>query len=209
MDRSESIDALAAALTAAQGEFEAVAKGAENPFFKSKYADLPSVVRAATPVLAKNQLAVTQLLGLEDGTDTLTTVLTHSSGQFIAGTQRLLLVKADPQGQGSAITYARRYGYMAVLGLVADEDDDGNAAAKASSKQSDDVRGRLVKYAELLVAAARKIDENALPDADTQIPGAKKGGEAALRSLCKVYAEELRNIGGDVQAVAAELEAAK
>lgn len=123
------LDQLAAALSAAQGEFEAVAKTETNPFFKSKYAGLPDVVRAASPILAKHGLSICQMIGYDGEGDTLTTYLMHKSGQSLCGTMRLHLVKDDPQGQGSAVTYARRYAYMAALGLVADEDDDGNAAS--------------------------------------------------------------------------------
>lgn len=130
-ETSEQIDLLAQALVAAQGEFESVAKTATNPFFKSKYADLPAVVSAAAPILKSHGLAITQLLGFipEVNVDTLTTRLIHESGQWIESTMRLYLTKSDAQGQGSATTYARRYSYMAILGLVADEDDDGNKAS--------------------------------------------------------------------------------
>lgn len=125
---SRELNEIAPALSKAQGEFEVVAKTADNPFFKSKYADLPSVVKAAAPILAKNGLAVVQTLG----NDTLSTVLLHSSGQYMGDTAHLHLVKIDSQGHGSAITYVRRYAYMAILGLVADVDDDANAASGLS-----------------------------------------------------------------------------
>jgi len=128
---SESINELASALVKAQAEFGAVPKGSVNPFFKSKYAALPDVVQHATPILTKHGLAVSQFI---DSEDTMTTYLLHSSGQFIAHTMTMHLVKSDPQAQGSAVTYARRYAYMAVLGLVADEDDDGNAGTRPSVK---------------------------------------------------------------------------
>jgi hypothetical protein len=135
MARSQEINELAAALVAAQAEFSAVPKGSNNPFFKSKYAALPDVVASASPVLAKHGLAVTQGISLTEGinggfVDTLTTSVIHKSGQFIEDTMLLHLPKNDPQGQGSAVTYARRYAYMAILGLVADDDDDGNAASR-------------------------------------------------------------------------------
>jgi len=131
---SESLNELATALVAAQAEFGAVPKGSVNPFFKSKYAALPDVVSHATPILSKHGLAISQFIDGEytEG-DALTTYLLHSSGQFISHTMRLHLVKDDPQAQGSAVTYARRYAYMAALGLVADEDDDGNKATQAKS----------------------------------------------------------------------------
>jgi hypothetical protein len=122
---------LASALVHFQAEVTAVPKDATNPFFKSKYADLPAVVKHAGPHLAKNGLAVSQLIGFNGEHDTLTTLLIHASGQQLQSTMRLHLAKDDPQGQGSAVTYARRYSYMAILGLVADEDDDGNAATAA------------------------------------------------------------------------------
>lgn len=130
-DHSAELTELAAALAAAQGEFEAVAKDSTNPFFKSRYAGLPQVVKAAAPILATHGLSVTQLPGLGD---TLTTCVMHKSGQWIASTMQLRPVKNDPQAQGSAITYGRRYAYMAALGLVADEDDDGNAASASKTK---------------------------------------------------------------------------
>jgi hypothetical protein len=124
--QSPEINELAAALVAAQAEFSAVPKNSANPFFKSKYAALPDVVASASPVLAKHGLAVSQFIDGEFVNEGLTTYLIHKSGQFIAHTMKLHLIKGDPQAQGSAVTYARRYAYMAALGLVADEDDDGN-----------------------------------------------------------------------------------
>lgn len=128
---SESINELASALVKAQAEFGAVPKGSVNPFFKSKYAALPDVVQHATPILTKHGLAVSQFI---DADDTMTTYLLHSSGQFIAHTMTMHLVKSDPQSQGSAVTYARRYSYMSALGLVADEDDDGNSGTRPTVK---------------------------------------------------------------------------
>jgi len=136
MGKSQEINELASALVAAQAEFSAVPKGSNNPFFKSKYAALPDVVASASPVLAKHGLAVTQSISFDvsgDGhlVDTLTTTLLHKSGQYLENQMVLHLPKQDPQGQGSAVTYARRYAYMAILGLVADDDDDGNAASRS------------------------------------------------------------------------------
>lgn len=134
MNHSPELGELAAALVAAQGAFTAVPKGSTNPFFKSKYAGLPAVVEAASPILVEHGLAVTQLLGHDSDGDTLTTTLLHKSGQFLSDTMHLRPVKDDPQAQGSATTYGRRYAYMAILGLVADEDDDGNAGSTRSRK---------------------------------------------------------------------------
>jgi len=139
---TENLSELVSALVKAQAEFTAIPKDSANPFFKSKYAGLPIVVETAAPILAKHGLAVSQHVAIEDGQDVLITYLLHTSGQHLAHAMRLHLVKDDPQGQGSAITYARRYAYMAVLGLVADDDDDGNAASR---RQSSKVAGKPVK----------------------------------------------------------------
>lgn len=124
--QSEQLDQLWTALSAAQAEFEAVAKESLNPFFKSRYAALPDVVKYASPILAKHGLSVAQF---PDGDDGLVTYLAHQSGQFVAHRIAMHLTKTDPQGFGAAVTYYRRYGYMSALGLVADEDDDGNSQA--------------------------------------------------------------------------------
>jgi hypothetical protein len=132
--QSNEINELAAALAKAQGEFAAVPKGDTNPFFQSKYAGLPDVVGTASPVLSKNGLAVSQFIVQNElGEDCLKTYLLHSSGQFIEHSMKMYLTKLDSQGMGSATTYARRYSYMSVLGLVADEDDDGNKASNGGS----------------------------------------------------------------------------
>jgi hypothetical protein len=129
-DDAIDLTKLAPALVALQADLKPVAKTATNPFFKSKYAPLTEVMESVQPLLAKHKLAVSQFVTHLNGASALRTILIHESGQLLQDIQPLLLVKQDPQGQGSAITYARRYGLMAVLGLVADEDDDGNAASR-------------------------------------------------------------------------------
>ena len=128
---SPSIQNLAVALVAAQTDLPKLAKDKENPFFHSKYAGLDTVLPAALKVLSAHGIALLQSVGQDGhGGSTLTTMLMHQSGEWVRDTQPLLLVKNDPQGQGSAITYARRYAVMSMLGLVAEEDDDGNAASR-------------------------------------------------------------------------------
>lgn len=129
---------LAEALAAAQGELKPAAKDSANPFFKSKYADLSSVWEAIRAALAKNGLAVVQKLDVQgDKLQTvLVTMLLHKSGEFIASTYPVKPIKDDPQGLGSAITYARRYALSAMVGVVADEDDDGEAATRTQKVAS-------------------------------------------------------------------------
>jgi hypothetical protein len=164
---SPELDQLASALAAAQAEFTAIPKGSENPFFQSRYAGLPAVVASASPVLAKHGLAVSQLMGYQDsmdgGYDTLTIWVLHQSGQFIAETMRLRPVgktdkdgnrlPPDPQAQGSATTYARRYSYMGALGLVADQDDDGNRGSGKGSVPVDDAHPMGPEYDKPVIGA--------------------------------------------------------
>lgn len=126
MNKSEQINELAAALVKFHAEVKPVAFDCNNPFFKSRYASLSALVKEATPHLVRNGLSVSQVMENETA---VTTILMHTSGQWITSSLKLKPVKDDPQGVGSAITYARRYSYASILGLVSDEDDDGNAAS--------------------------------------------------------------------------------
>lgn len=124
-------DGLYAALLAVQAEMPTLPKNATNPHFKSKYTPLDTVVEVATPILSKHKLVWTTKPSVyaDTGAPSLRYRLTHTpSGEFDDGEMLLLLPKSDPQGQGSAITYARRYAMQCVLGIVADEDVDGNMA---------------------------------------------------------------------------------
>ena len=126
--QSADIGKLAEALSKAQGEMNPVHKDGENPFFKSKYSTLQAVMDACREPLVKNGLAIIQTMTGTDGYVGVKTTLAHTSGQFISGTLLLKPVKTDPQAAGSAITYMRRYSVMAMVGLVPDEDDDGEKA---------------------------------------------------------------------------------
>jgi hypothetical protein len=132
MKMSESIKELAAALSKAQGEMKGALKDASNPFFKSKYADLASVVEAIRTPFATNGLSYVQTVEPSAEEEVrVETMLLHASGEWLScGILALPVTKADAQGYGSALTYARRYSLSAAAG-VAPEDDDGNAAAKA------------------------------------------------------------------------------
>ena len=129
MNHSESIAKLATALSIVQGKLSHAKKDSANPFFKSKYADLESVWDACRSLLAENGLAVMQFPGeFVDGTMSLNTILTHSSGEFMSYQMSVPVTKPDAQGAGSALTYMRRYALAAVVGVV-QADDDGNAAS--------------------------------------------------------------------------------
>ena len=123
-----------AALAAAQAAMGPALKDSINPAFKSKYADLSSVVDACLPALNANGIAVFQPTCETESGRYVRTVLAHISGETIECLVPLIVAKNDMQGYGSAVTYARRYGLMCMAG-IAPEDDDGNAAAKAAPKQ--------------------------------------------------------------------------
>lgn len=129
---NEPINELAAALAKAQGEMSNASKDTANPFFKSKYADLASVINAIKEPLSKNGLSYTQLFFENENGMYMTTMLMHSSGQSIKSVYPIRPLKNDPQGIGSAASYARRYSLAAIVGLT-QEDDDGNHASKPQS----------------------------------------------------------------------------
>lgn len=136
-----SLDQLAPAFVNFQAELTKVDKSAENPFFHSSYAPLPEVMETLQPLLAKHDLAVVCMPHIfYDGDkphNGLMWYLMHSSGQYLSGEWVLTPAKRDPQSEGSDVTYKRRYGIMAITGLVADEDDDGNAGSTpAPAKES-------------------------------------------------------------------------
>ncbi len=128
---------LAEALAAAQLEITDPAKDAVNPHFRSRYADLATVLKTVRPVLAKHGIALTQTTQIIDGALELVTRLAWRDEE-LAGYYPINPTKADPQGYGSAMTYARRYTIQAIVGVAADDDDDGNAASAAPSKPAHD-----------------------------------------------------------------------
>ena len=128
MNKSDSIKELAAALAKAQGAMTAAKKDAANPFYKSKYADLASVVDAIKAPLSGNGLSYAQVLGSDGEAHYIETILMHASGEWLSERVKIVVAKPnDPQSFGSAVTYFRRYSLQSVCGVPAD-DDDGNAA---------------------------------------------------------------------------------
>lgn len=131
---SEHLNELATALSKAQGEFDPALKDSNNPFFKSKYADLPSVWAVSREILCKYGLSLLQFPSSNDGKPCLVTRLMHCSGQWMQSSVDLLLTKNDIQGLGSAISYMRRYSMTSILGIVQD-DDDGQLAVQKKKEQ--------------------------------------------------------------------------
>jgi hypothetical protein len=137
MRTSETIMALAPALTLALGKLEGAAKNAKNPHFKNTYADLASVVEASRSILAESDLAVMQSPGLViEGRLQLFTRIIHKSGEWIEGEFHMPLAKSDPQATLATLTYARRGALMAILGIPAVDDDGETAVGRGTDGNS-------------------------------------------------------------------------
>jgi hypothetical protein len=129
MEKSESIVKLSKALVKMQSEMGAASKSSDNPFFKSKYADLASVKEATRLPLLNNGLTITQFVGeYVAGVMSLETIILHESGEYMSRVASIPIAKADCHAATAGVTYLRRTSIAAVCNLM-QEDDDGNAAA--------------------------------------------------------------------------------
>lgn len=138
---SASIGKLSASLAKAQGQFEAVLKQAENPYFKSEYADLATVIKATRRALSDNGIALVQSPQVDDSRKLviITTLLAHDSGEWMSGELAIPVgAKWDAQTVGSAVSYGRRYALQSFLS-VAGQDDDGN---EATGRAAEDRRSK-------------------------------------------------------------------
>jgi hypothetical protein len=203
MQHSENINELAAALAKAQGEITGALKDSANPFFKSKYADLASCWDACRKPLSDNGLAIIQSPEVTGEGLTLTTLLTHSTGQWIKNVFRMLPKDDTPQGVGSALTYARRYALTALIG-IAQVDDDGNAAsgrtngayAEPHRPQGDMGKSVPIDKARASALAMMAIIDKAPADGDHEEKG------KALEALD--YHDKILNADQDLYVAAAE-----
>lgn len=159
-EQSAEINELAMALAKAQSAMRAASKDSVNPHFKSRYADLASVWDACREPLSANGLSVVQMpMAHQDGYTALRTVLLHASGQYMATTISARLTKDDAQGIGSALTYLRRYSLAAMVGIVADEDDDGSAASGRHQQQAQPARQTTPQARPVVVSEAGVIEQ--------------------------------------------------
>ena len=172
MEKSDSIKEIATAMNKAQSEMSGAKKGATNPFFKSKYADMNSVIDAIRVPFADNGLSYSQFPLFDDGKVGVETILMHSSGEWITSVLMLPMVKQDPQAAGSAITYAKRYALQAIAGIPS-EDDDGQGAM-AANKPTGGISGKPLDNARVEKATNYFIHEiNMDEDEETVAPRIK------------------------------------
>jgi len=127
MKTSETILKIAPAFLKAQQKIESAVKGADNPYFKSKYANLNSVMEACKSFLNEFGISVLQPITSDEHGEYVETILLHESGEFLSSRMKLVLTKNDMQASGSAVSYARRYSLQSLV-FIGAEDDDGNAA---------------------------------------------------------------------------------
>lgn len=201
MNQSESIKELASAFCKAQAAIEGAVKGKVNPAFRSKYADLGSVVDAIKPPLSEQELSFLQIPHDAESAVRVETVLLHASGQWLSlGTVTVPVTKADAQGYGSALTYARRYGLMTAFGVPA-EDDDGNAAAAAAPAKARTMTSEELASVSVKLEEAAKNGVASLQAAWAAIPTDAK---VALKDL----KESLKHRAADVDLAKAEKKAA-
>lgn len=157
MKQSEQVDELYKALDAFHDKTPLVKASKENPYHKNKYADYNAVVSATRGDLREQGLRVKQVLSHIDGKLTIVTRLVHlTSGQFIEGESPVTHKDADPQSQGSGITYMKRYAYIAMLDLLVDADDDGNLGSSLGKTAE---RNKQVENAITLINQATSAEE--------------------------------------------------
>lgn len=183
---------IAAAFVKAQKGFAPALKTSQNPHFRSKYADLSACVEAVIDSLNENGIALIQTPHESDTGVIVETIFLHESGEIMSGGKFYLpAAKADAQGFGSAMTYARRYCLMAACG-IAPEDDDGNAASKAkpepiktiTEKQAQDLDALITevgadKNAFLKFAKLTRLDDMKASDYDKAVAALNKKREVA------------------------------
>lgn len=153
---------IASALVKAQKAFGPALKSSSNPHFRSKYADLAACVEAVIEALNDNGIALIQPTHECESGVLVETLFVHESGETLsAGKLHVPAQKQDPQGYGSALTYARRYSLMAACG-IAPEDDDGNAASRPKPAQKQFTPEKAIKTLEDLELAVQEADSDAL-----------------------------------------------
>lgn len=154
-----------AAFVKAQIGFGPALKTSTNPAYRSRYADLSACIEAVIDALNENGIGLIQKTHQDDKGVTVETLFVHTSGESMSGgTLHVPAAKQDPQGYGSALTYARRYSLMAACGIAPD-DDDGNAASKAPQRQQPTAQPKRVGPQE--VAQLKKaIQEAGLTEAE-------------------------------------------
>lgn len=191
MKKSETIKNIAGALNSLHAEMGKVRKDAENPFFNSKYSTLEAVSDVSREPLINNKLVITQTVSVDVGNTTVveTTLIHAETGEYISSSIPVINKKGDMQGMGSAITYARRYGLAAILGIV-QEDDDGNTTSMSPKKHVEQPKKQT--DAEKMIEKATMIDTLEKLTASEQWleKNANKFDDNLVEQLIKIFADK-------------------
>jgi hypothetical protein len=198
MNTSEQINELATALAKAQSQMEGAKKDSANPFFKSKYADLQSVWDACRKALTDNGLSVVQYT-ISGESIHLRTRLLHASGQWIEGTQTLNPKDDSPQAMGSAITYARRYGLAAMVGVYQTDDDAEAAQGRPSDPQGAERAKETKAVNEYSKRIINLMNDQKISGAVDLLTEAKDSSEEFASSVWRVLPTDIRNTIRDAQ----------
>lgn len=220
-NKSESITKISAALVAFSGEVKGIGKDATNPHFRSQYTSLDHMIDETKPLLTKHGLTVMQFPGGDGEKVTVRTMILHESGEWIESEPLTLKpTKLDPQGAGSAITYARRYSYAAALSLSLGDDDDANAAStpqeptqatqqprqtqqhgnKQNTSQTTTASVNAISDAQVRYIHKLKNDKH-VPDQDfARIVEEIGQGKTSIREYSKREAQEMINLLNNMQA---------
>jgi hypothetical protein len=201
---------LAQALLAAQLDMPAVPPDREHPHFKNKFTSLTNLLTKAKPILNKHGIVLVQGPTLNGGQSVLRTVLMHSSGESMAFDGLLAIPKNDPQAQGSAITYMRRYALGATLAIADQEDDDGNAAQEAAAQPTGELVQRLSPQRTERIIGAFKALRMKTRDINMMLGGCGIDGLPGYTAEeIKAYIASLGEVQADKLEAALEKEATK
>lgn len=184
MIKSDTITKISMALLKAQKTMGEATKGAKNPFFKSSYADLNSIREVAIPAL--NAQGVTVLQPTSQGF--VETVLLHESGEWISGFTEIKNLKGDAQGEGSGISYARRYGLQSILSIGA-VDDDGEAAQGRSNGKTQEYVGNSQTTTQLKQESiqSREVSQNQAKPTQEQVGQTEKSNKPTRELITATF----------------------
>lgn len=196
---------LAAALIEFQADLPDIGLDSENPHFKSKFASLPKITKIVLPLLAANRLSFTAGGVMQDGQFGLSATLLHESGEERSGF--FPIIATDPQKIGSAITYARRYLLASLTGIVADADDDGNAASLPTKAEA------TAATAQARVAKAQPVAQGKVQSTkdDIRVNYIEKGliSGPEVNAAHEAYTKAGKNSAQAMESVLADLKSGK
>ena len=211
INRSESLADFSKAFAMFQAEVINPLNSTVNNFFKNKYATLADVLNEVRPVLAKHGLSILQMPSGNDGLVQLTTLIMHTSGEWIE-TEPMTMrpEKGTPQGIGSCLTYLRRYSLSSILGVASEDDDDGNEASKPDnnkgkspepkkSAKKDTVKNELKELIAEIVDKAKILQGDSVAQTDImevfKVAGHPNPNTIPNTETAKTILEELNKLG--------------